>query len=55
MAKNLTAFLSQNAKKIHNVAFVPSDRFLDPETGAPSGNPQSVAVTIVAASTAGGE
>ena len=27
----------------------------DPETGAPSGNPQSVAVTIVAASTAGGE
>ncbi len=35
MAKNLTAFLSQNAKKIHNVAFVPSDRFLDPDTGAP--------------------
>lgn len=35
MAKNLTAFLAQNAKKIDNVTFVASDRFVDPETGSP--------------------
>lgn len=33
MAKNLTAFLAQNAKKIDNVVFTASDRFVDPETG----------------------
>lgn len=32
MAKNLTAFLAQNAKKIDNVSFVASTRFVDPET-----------------------
>ena len=30
MAKNLTAFLAQNAKKIDNVTFIASDRFVDP-------------------------
>ena len=35
MAKNLTAFLAQNAKKIDNVTFIASDRFVDPDTGAP--------------------
>lgn len=35
MAKNLTAFLAQNAKKIDNAAYVASDRFIDPETGKP--------------------
>lgn len=35
MAKNLTAFLAQNAKKIENVTFVASDRFVDSETGDP--------------------
>lgn len=35
MAKNLTAFLAQNAKKIDNVSFIASDRFVDSETGAP--------------------
>ena len=33
MTKNLTAFLAQNAKKIDNVHFVASNRFVDPETG----------------------
>ena len=33
MAKNLTAFLAQNAKKIDNVTFIASDRFVDPDTG----------------------
>lgn len=33
MAKTLTAFLAQNAKKIENVEFVASARFTDPETG----------------------
>lgn len=33
MAKNLTAFLAQNAKKIDNVTFIASDRFIDPDTG----------------------
>lgn len=32
MAKNLTAFLAQNAKKIDNVTFIASDRFIDPDT-----------------------
>ena len=36
MAKNLTAFLAQNAKKIDNVTFIASDRFVDPDTGAVS-------------------
>ena len=35
MTKNLTAFLAQNAKKIENVSFAVSDRFVDPETGTP--------------------
>ena len=35
MEKNLTAFLAQNAKKIDNVTFVASHRFIDPETGRP--------------------
>jgi len=35
MAKTLTAFLAQNAKKIDNVNFAVSDRFVDPETGKP--------------------
>ncbi len=35
MAKNLSAFLAQNAKKIDNVSYVASDRFVDPETGEP--------------------
>lgn len=35
MEKNLTAFLAQNAKKIDNVTFVASDRFVDSETGEP--------------------
>jgi len=34
MNKNLTAFLAQNAKKIDNVQYVASDRFVDPDTGA---------------------
>lgn len=33
MMKNLSAFLSQNAKKVENVTFVASQRFTDPETG----------------------
>ena len=33
MTKNLTAFLAQNAKKIDNVTFIASDRFVDPDTG----------------------
>lgn len=33
MDKNLTAFLAQNAKKIDNVKYVASERFVDPETG----------------------
>ena len=33
MAKNLTAFLAQNAKKIDNVTFIASDRFVDHDTG----------------------
>lgn len=33
MNKNLTAFLAQNAKKIDNVQYVASDRFVDPDTG----------------------
>ena len=33
MAKNLTAFLAQNAKKVDNVTFIASDRFVDPDTG----------------------
>lgn len=33
MNKNLTAFLAQNAKKIDNVHFVASNRFVDPDTG----------------------
>lgn len=35
MTKNLSAFLAQNARKIDNVSFVASERFTDPETGAP--------------------
>lgn len=35
MVRNLTAFLAQNAKKIDNVSFVASDRFVDPESGEP--------------------
>ena len=35
MAKNLSAFLAQNAKKIDNVSYVASERFVDPETGEP--------------------
>lgn len=35
MDKNLTAFLAQNAKKIDNVKYVASNRFVDPETGEP--------------------
>lgn len=35
MAKSLSAFLSQNAKKIGNKTMVVSDRFVDPETGEP--------------------
>ena len=35
MSKTLTAFLAQNAKKIDNVEFVASDRFVDPDTGKP--------------------
>ncbi len=35
MAKSLSAFLSQNAKKIDNKTIVVSDRFVDPETGEP--------------------
>lgn len=35
MTKTLTAFLAQNAKKIGNVEFVASGRFVDPETGKP--------------------
>ncbi len=35
MAKTLTAFLAQNAKKIDNVEFIASDRFVDPDTGKP--------------------
>ena len=32
MTKTLTAFLSQNAKKVDNVTYVASNRFVDPET-----------------------
>ena len=35
MAKSLSAFLAQNAKKIDNVLYVASERFVDPETGKP--------------------
>lgn len=35
MAKSLSAFLAQNAKKIDNTTYVVSDRFTDPETGKP--------------------
>ena len=35
MAKTLTAFLAQNARKIDNVSFAASDRFTDPDTGEP--------------------
>lgn len=35
MATNLTAFLAQNAKKIDNVKFVASERFVDPESREP--------------------
>ena len=35
MAKSLSAFLSQNAKKVENKKLVVSDRFVDPETGEP--------------------
>ena len=35
MDKSLSAFLSQNAKKIENKTMVVSDRFVDPETGKP--------------------
>ena len=35
MAKTLTAVLAQNAKKIDNVEFVASDRFVDPDAGKP--------------------
>ena len=35
MAKTLTAFLAQNAKKIDNVEFVASDRFVDSDTSKP--------------------
>lgn len=35
MAKSLSAFLAQNAKKIDNVTVAVSDRFVDPETGEP--------------------
>lgn len=33
MAKNLSMFLAQNAKKIKNIKYVASERFTDPETG----------------------
>ena len=33
MTKNLTAFLAQNAKKIDNVQFAASKRFVNPESG----------------------
>lgn len=36
MVKTLTAFLAQNAKKIDNVNYVASDRFVDPDTGKPA-------------------
>lgn len=35
MAKSLSAFMAQNARKIDNVTYVASDRFVDPETGKP--------------------
>ena len=35
MTKNLTAFLAQNAKKIDNVTYIASERFVDPESGEP--------------------
>lgn len=35
MDKNLTAFLAQNAKKIDNVKYVASSRFVNAETGDP--------------------
>lgn len=35
MANSLSAFLSQNAKKVENKKIVASDRFVDPETGEP--------------------
>lgn len=35
MANSLSAFLSQNAKKVENKKIVVSDRFVDPETGKP--------------------
>lgn len=35
MANSLSAFLSQNAKKIENKKIVVSDRFVNPETGEP--------------------
>lgn len=35
MANSLSAFLSQNAKKVENKKIVVSDRFVDPETGEP--------------------
>lgn len=35
MVKNLSAFFAQNAKKIDNISFTASERFVDPETGAP--------------------
>lgn len=33
MAKNLSAFLAQNAKKVENVLYTASERFVDPESG----------------------
>ncbi len=35
MAKTLSVFFAQNAKKIENQKFAVSDRFTDPETGKP--------------------
>lgn len=35
MAKSLSAFFAQNARKIDNIKYVASNRFTDPETGEP--------------------
>lgn len=35
MAKNLSAFLAQNAKKIDSLKYIASTRFVDPDSGKP--------------------
>lgn len=35
MANTMSGFFNQNAKKVENVTFTLSDRFVDPETGLP--------------------